>query len=247
MRLSRALVLVCGFVLADAVAAQRCDAQFFTGSRDSIPMVTATGSAVVPVTPDRAIVYASVVGRDSTGRGALAGASAIRDRAIASLTRLGIRPEQVAPWGFAMGAEERLGGVPRGDSYPAEAMTARWGVRVVVERMDRLDTVLAALAAAGIERTAHVGLEATRAADAERLATEQAVADARRQAEAMARGAGGRLGALVSLANYPQIGQLQGGDTRFFFSGGMERSVALNPSDASVRVLVHAAWRFLPN
>lgn len=246
MRLLGALVLVCGLALADAAAAH---AQFFMrGSADSIPMVSATGSAVIPVTPDRAIVYASVVGRDSTGPGALAEASATRDRAMASLARLGIRAEQVAPWGFAIGAEEGPSGrMPRPGSNPAEAMTARWGVRVVVDRIDRLDAVLAALAAAGIERTAHVSLEATRAVDAERLATEQAVADARRQAEAMARAAGGRLGELITLSNLSEPGVAHMADTRFFFGSGYERAVALNPSDASVRMAVYAAWRFLRN
>ncbi len=57
MRLSRALVLACGLWMAEGAAARGCQAQFFMrDAGDSIPMVTATGTAVIPVAPDRAVV-----------------------------------------------------------------------------------------------------------------------------------------------------------------------------------------------
>lgn len=126
-------------------------------------------------------------------------------------------------------------------------MAARWGVRVVVERIDRLDAVLGALAAAGIESTPHVSLEADGTDDARRRATEQAVAEARREAEAMARAAGGRLGELLNLTSMSELVPSMSGDTRFFFGQGFERGATLSPSDARIRVAVHGVWRFHAN
>lgn len=242
--LTRAFLLLCGMAAADAAQARACNAQFFmSGPGDSIPRISAAGAVTIPVAPDRAVVYASVSGRDSTGAGALAQASATRDRAVAALSRLGV---QVAPWGFALGREDGPGARPRPETAPGMNTAARWGVRVVVDRMDRLDAVLRALAEAGIESTPHVSLEADGADEARRRAAEQAVGEARREAEAMARAAGGRLGELIALTNMSELASSMTGDNRFF-GQGFERGAALSPSDARIRVAVHGVWRFHRN
>jgi len=244
--LTRVFLLVCGLAAADAAAARACRAQFFmSGASDTVPRVAAMGSVTIPVAPERAVIYASVAGRDSTGPGALAQASATRDRAAAALGRLGV---QVAPWGFALGREEPGQRVPRMEPGPgAGPLAARWGVRVVVDRIDRLDAVLRALAAAGVESTPHVSLEADGTDDARRRATEQAVAEARRDAEAMARAAGGRLGDLLTLTNMSQLESGLSSDTRFLFGQGYERGATLSPSDVRIRASVYAVWRFQRN
>lgn len=242
--LTRAILILCGMAAADAAAARACQAQFFMGgASDTVPRIAATGSVTIPVAPERAVIYASVAGRDSTGPGALAQASATRDRAAAALGRLGV---QVAPWGFALGREELGPRTPRLEAG-AGPLAARWGVRVAVDRIDRLDAVLRALAAAGVESTPHVSLEADGAADARRRATEQAVTEARHEAEAMARAAGGRLGELLSLTNMSQFESGMGSDTRFFFGQGFERGATLSPSDVRIRASVHGVWRFQRN
>ena len=124
-------------------------------------------------------------------------------------------------------------------------MAARWGLRVVVDRLDRLDAVLGAAAQAGVEGTPLVLLENTRGGQARITATEQAVAQARQQAEAMARAAGGRLGPLISLTS---MSNFDGSDpsNRFFMAGGFERGASLVPSNVAVRASVQATWRFIP-
>ena len=246
LHILRSCLFVCGIAAADAAAARACQPQFFmSGSGDSVPRISAMGSVTIPVSPDRAVIYASVAGRDSSGPGALAQASATRDRAAAALGRLGV---QVAPWGFALGREEGGPRVPRMEPGPgAGPIAARWGVRVVVGRLDRLDAVLGALAAAGVESTPYVGLEADGTDEARRGATEQAVAEARREAEAMARAAGGRLGDLVHLTNMSELGASMASDTRFFFNQGFERGATLSPSDVRVRAIVQGVWRFHRN
>jgi uncharacterized protein YggE len=243
--LARAFLFLCGIASADAAAARDCHAQFYlSGPGDNVPRIAAMGSVAIPVAPDRAVIYASVVGLDNTGPGALAQASATRDRATAALSRLGV---QVAPWGFVLGREAVGPGMGRMEGPGAGPLAARWGVRVVVDRLDRLDAVLGALAAAGIESTPHVSLEAGRDDEARRRATEQAVAEARREAEAMARAAGGRLGDLVHLTNMSEMGHAMTSDTRFFVGQGFERGATLSPSDVRIHAVVQGVWRFHAN
>lgn len=238
----RSLAVACAVLLAHAAPARECAAQFFPiAAPDTLPTISAVGSASVPVAPGRAVVYAALVGRDSTGPGALAAATRLRDAATAALTRAGMRTEQLSPWGFTLAGEN----APRMHPQQTPGPEARWGLRVTVDRMDRLDAVLAALVGAGVESAPFVSLEPGPAEAARRRATEQAVAQARLHAEEMARAAGGRLGELRSLSTYPDYGgQVNGMDVRFLSSGWDRGGPA--PSDVSVRVGVMAVWRFLP-
>ncbi len=237
-------------------SAQPSAAQFFSREvSDTIPQIAAGASVSVPVAPDRVVIYASLVGRDSVGQAAVAEATAVRGRVVAALGRLGVRANQITPWGFGYGREsgqQSFGGPPppmgpgtqpRREPQP----TARLGLRIVLERLDRLDQVLAALAEAGADGVPFVSYEVTRDAEPRRQAAERAVAQARTEAEAIARAAGGRLGELISIVTLPDFGEGPSSTMRFFSypGGGFERgSVPLNPSDVSVRVRVQAAWRF---
>lgn len=244
--LTRTFLILCGIAAADAAAARVCHAQFYLGGGpgDNVPRIAAVGSVAIPVAPARAVIYASVAGRDSSGPGALAQASATRDRATAALSRLGV---QVAPWGFVFGREDLAARMSRMEGLGTPPLLARWGVRVVVDRLDRLDAVLGALAASGVESTPYVSLEAGEDEQARRRATEQAVAEARREAETMARAAGGRLGDLVHLTNMAELSQGMASDTRFFFGQGFERGTTLSPSDVRIRAVVQGVWRFHAN
>ena len=242
--------------IAFCASVQPSAAQFFSREvSDSIPQIAAGVSASVPVAPDRAVIYASLVGRHSVGQAAIAEATAVRGRVVAALGRLGVEANQITPWGFGYGREggmQSFGGPPPPGAQPRmePQPTARLGLRIVLDRVDRLDQVLAALAGAGVDGVPFVSYEVTRDAEARRWAAERAVAQARTEAEAIARAAGGRLGELISIVTLPDFGEGPSATVRFFSysGGGFERGfVPLNPSDVSVRVRVQAAWRFRRN
>ena len=216
---------------------------FFNPPSDTVPVITASGSGEVRVAPSRAIVYAAVAGRDTSQAAATASAISARDRVSTALTQLGIRRDAVTLWGVGLGADMPVGPMrmpPQGGEPAGSA--ARFGIRVVVDPISRLDAVLAALARAGVESLPYVRLEAGDETAAVREATQRAVSQARVQAESMARAAGVRLGELRSLSTLPAFNEAMA-ETRFFYPGFQERGATLAPSDVTVRVVVQGTWQ----
>lgn len=213
-------------------------------TRDSVSAVVSGGAASVLVPPDRAILYVALAARDSAGPAAAAALATGRDRVLRALAPLGLGAEQVTPWGVGYGRDSGPGGMRPGS--PSSLITAKLGLRVVVDRLDRLDAVLAALARSGVEGVQYAAFESTRDADARRTATERALAEARLQAETMARAAGGQLGELLGVSTFPEFaGGVSAAERFFAFSQG-DRGVTLSPNDVAVRVAVSASWRFVP-
>jgi uncharacterized protein YggE len=125
-------------------------------------------------------------------------------------------------------------------------MMARHGMRFEVDRLERLDAVLQALAQAGVDGIPLVEFRTSDDADARSSATEQAVRKARAQAEAIARAAGGRLGELLRINTAPEFAYgLEPANRVFSFPGAMDQGVMLVPSELTVRIAVQAAWRYV--
>ena len=212
------------------------------------PQVVASASAAIPVHPDRVILYVAIAGVDGSARSAVSQATATRDIVVAALIPLGYDPDAITPWGFAFGLADQMRQMPPRleASRPSPEFTSRLGLRIIVEPVDRLAEVVKALIDAGIESIPSALFEAVDTEDARKQAVGQAVSQARRDAEAMAAAAGGRLGELLHVHTTPDLASSLFARTRLF-SGGFERGVTLSPSDVMVWVSVQASWRFLSN
>ncbi len=243
----RRLALVCSltaFVLTPGVGSAQV--QFVFDSDE--PQVVASASAVIPVHPDRVLLYVAIAGVDGSAGSAISQATATRDIVVAALIPLGYDPDAITPWGFAFGSADQMRQMPqRPDaSRPSREFTSRLGLRIIVEPVDRLAAVVKALIDAGIESIPNASFEAVDTEDARRQAVGQAVSQARQDAEAMAAAAGGRLGELLRVYTTPDLASSIFATTRFL-AGGFDRGVTLSPSDVMVRVSVQASWRFLSN
>lgn len=251
MRLSRVRVSALVLVLSSLAGwSGPATAQFVMREASDTPQVHAGATVQLPVPADRAVVYIALAARDTMGGQAVRELAAARARVVAALGRLGYRAEQVVPWGYGYGAAvvPGMGPPPPPGARESTERMARQGLRVVVEPLDQLEALLSAMAEAGVDGVPLVHFEATQAAEARRRAAEQAVAEARQQAESMARAAGGRLGPLLSLATMPEFGPGMSGVERFLsFPPGMDRGAQLLASDVTLRVAVQATWRFEPN
>jgi uncharacterized protein len=216
-------------------------AQYFSSPHsDSLPTLVASATAEVLVRPDRAIVFASISERDTEAAAATAAATATRNRALRALREIGVADERVSLWGAGMGSDDPRGMMRPGGEASGSAM--RFGVRVVVDPIARLDDVLAALARAGVESVPLIRLEHSNPTAGRDEATVRAVAEARAQAEAMANAAGVRLGELRGLATFGGFEDL-GRDVNFFQAAFMDRGGALAPQDVKIRVTVQGTWR----
>jgi uncharacterized protein len=225
-------------------------AQIFMPDTPNTPHVMAGAVVQLPVPADRAVVNIALSARESSGPSAVRELAAFRGRVVAALAEIGIPAQAVVPWGYGYGTSMPpiMGRPPAPPEFDTGERVARQGVRVVVERLDQLEAVLTALADADVDAIPFVQFEATETAEARQQAAARAVADARGQAESMARAAGGRLGELLSLTTMPDFTPGFSGVERAMSMGpGMDRTVQLVPSDVSVRVMVRAAWRFVPN
>ena len=243
----RGLALVCSlaaFVLTPGVGSAQV--QFVFDSDE--PQVVASATAVIPVQPDRVLLYVAIAGVDGSAGSAISQATATRDIVVAALIPLGYDPDAITPWGFAFGSADQMRQIPPRPeaSRPSREFTSRLGLRVIVEPVDRLAEVVKALINAGIESIPSASFEAVDTEEARKEAVGQAVSQARRDAEAMAEAAGGRLGELLRVFTNPDLASTLFARTRFL-SSGFERGVTLTPSDVMVRVSVQASWRFLSN
>ena len=137
-------------------------------------------------------------------------------------------------------------------SVPVEFL-ARNTVRAIVRRLDDTGKVIDAALAAGATSIASVQFSSPTADDARRNALAMAVAQAQRDAEVLARAAGGTLGRLLSMSTSGSGGPTipYGSDTNFSYAieaagMGMAYPTMINPRDLSVTVSVFGRWEFVP-
>ena len=133
---------------------------------------------------------------------------------------------------------------------------ARSVLRVALRRPEQVGGVVDSALAAGATRVASIEFASSRAGEARRTALASAIVEARADAEAMARAAGGTLGPLVELTSEPSekdreqdnpVEGLVGLQRRFMqsvLSSAMPGAFGspITPTDVVVTVTVRARW-----
>jgi uncharacterized protein YggE len=139
---------------------------------------------------------------------------------------------------------------PPGLSLPVEFI-ARNTVRATVKRLDETGKVIDAALGAGATAIASVQFSSPSADQARSSALAMAVAQAQRDAEVLARAAGGTLGRLLSMSSSGPggPGYQYASDINFAYpieAGGSVYPTMINPRDLSVNVSVFGRWEFIP-
>lgn len=201
----------------------------------SVPQIVATGRGDVAVAADQAMVIVAVESRQASAAAASADI-ARRMRAVReALIRAGVHPDSITTSAYSVQPNlERTDGRPRQNGY-----LALNAVRVRTRRLDQVGPVIDAALAAGANRVDGVQFSASSTARARRAALAEAIAEARGDAEEMARAAGGRLGELLELSTIASPGNVM-------IRGVSSNQTALNPADIQVQVMVTGRWRFVP-
>jgi hypothetical protein len=206
------------------------------------PQVQTGGRAESRVAPDRATITIGVESRAATA--AAAGAdNAKRQRAILDTLRaLGLSGDMLSTQNYSVSPEMQYppnGGQPRVTGYQVTN-----SVRAQVRRLDDVARIIDASLAKGANEISSLEFYSSKADSVRRVALGQAVADARADAEALARAAGGSLGPLIELSTSPS-------ETRpFAIAGSMQRMAAaaptpIEPGQATITVTVSARWAFV--
>jgi uncharacterized protein len=238
----RRLVLLSMVIGAAPVAAQQTAPPAAHLGPDIV--TSATGEA--RVTPDRAQVLIGVQTRAATA--AQAGAdNARKTRAVIDAIKArGIPAAQIAT------SEYNL--YPEYDPQPREGpqlprvigYVANNTVRIEVRQLDQVGPVIDAALAAGANMVNTIQFFASNVDVARRAALAEAVVRARADAEALARAAGGSLGALLELNTQTPPVRPYPAERVMMRMGAADAQTPIEPGQQTLAVWVSGRWVFVP-
>lgn len=210
------------------------------------PTLVTSGQGEAKVNPDRASVLVNVQTRSATAAGA-ASENAQKTRAVIdALLKLGLPREQVSTEGYSVYPEMRYdnsGGSPRVTGYVVTNT-----IRAETHKPEQAGTIVDAALGAGSNLINSLSFYASTIEEPRRQAIALAVTNARADAEAMARAAGGSIGGLLELSTQgPTV------PPHPMFDVGMMRAkmaqtepTPINPGQQTISVYVNARWQFVP-
>lgn len=236
-------LLVIGVTVAGgarAVAAQTSSSQVTVPSG---PIVVTTGTGEARVTPDRATIMVGVQSRATTA--AAAGSdNARKQRAILDTLRaIGLTSEQLSTVNYSVTPDMQY--PPNGQGTPRVAgYTVTNTVRADVRRLDDVARVIDAALTKGANEVSSLEFYSSKADSARRSALATAVSNARQDADALARAAGGSLGQVVEIS----AGELP--IRPLSISMRTEMSAAaktpIEPGQQTITATVTVRWAFVP-
>jgi uncharacterized protein len=160
------------------------------------PQIVVTGTGEARIAPDRAVVLLGVQSRATTVAAAAA-ENARRVKAILDTLRsMGLGGEQLMTVNYSVSPEMTGMQTPKVTGYVVTN-----SVRAEVRRLDDVGGVIDAALSKGANEIASLQFYSSKADSTRRAALAAAVADARAEAEVLARAAGGTLGALLELSS----------------------------------------------
>ena len=187
-----------GIWLAGIVAASCLYGVSATAEEPRPRTVNVSGMAEVSAEPDIARVTLGVESRKPTMEAARAEVAATVDRVLALARELKIDPKQVNATRVQVQPEYRWNENDR-ERVLLGYMVSRQ-VEIELKDLDKLGALLERAVDAGVNQVGDPMLDSSRRKDLEREAMTKAVEDARLNAEALARAAGAKLGAVRTLS-----------------------------------------------
>jgi len=231
MRTSRLLVLFAASVgFSGSLVAQ-------APALPAPPQIITTGTGEARVAPDRAMVLIGVQSKAASASQAAA-QNARRQRAVLDTLRaIGIAGDQLSTSGYSVAPDMQYtpNQAPRVTGY-----TVTNTVNVDVRRIDDVGKVIDAALGKGANEISSLQFFSSKADSVRRAAMAVAVANARADAEVLARAAGGSLGQLLELSTSAPIRPM----LAMAMSAGRV-ATPIEPGEETMSVSVTARWAFL--
>jgi hypothetical protein len=204
------------------------------------PQIVVTGTGESTVSPDRATIFLGVQTRATTAAGA-GSENARRVRLVLDTLRaVGLTSEQLSTVNYNVSPEMQYS--PNGQTPPkVVGYVVTNSVRAELRRLDDVARVIDAALAKGANEVSSLQLYSSKADSARRAALASAVADARADAETLARAAGGSLGMLIELTSVES-------PIRPIMTRGEAMAVAKTPIEGGTQTItatVTARWTLL--
>jgi hypothetical protein len=211
-----------------------------TPSVSGPPQISTTGVGEASAIPDRATIYIAVQTRAPTATAASAD-NARRIKAVMDTLRaIGIPGDQMQTANYGVTPE-----MPYAPSTAPRTVTYSVSNSLLVKlrRIDDVGRAIDAALAKGANEISSLMFSSSTADSVRSVALAAAVADARTQAEAMARAAGGSLGPLLELSTSMPVRPMPMMQT---FSARAAVQTPITPGEQSISATVSARWTFVP-
>lgn len=212
----------------------------------SVPALVTSGEGEAKVAPDRASLLVNVQTRGATAASAASENARTTRAVLDALARLGLPREQLGTQGYSVNPEykyDKEGGSPRVTGYVVTNT-----VRAETHNVEQAGTMIDAALGAGANLINGLSFYASSIDAPRRQAISTAVANARADAEAMARAAGGSLGNLLEMSTQGPISVPRPMYDMNVSARGMAQAAPtpVNPGLQTVNVTVTARWQFVP-
>jgi uncharacterized protein YggE len=206
------------------------------------PQLVVSSHAETKITPDRARVRISVQTRAANAAAAASENAQIQQRVFAALRALGIRNEDLSTTGYNVSPEYRHepNREPRVVGYIVTNT-----VVAEVQRVDQVGRILDAALGAGANLISGLDFYPSNIETARREALENAIANARRDAEVMARAAGGTLGTLLEASVGAYYRPPPQPRMAMMAARAEAADTPISPGTETVAVDVTTRWRFV--
>lgn len=230
----RGLLVLTLVSLAATTAAAQTDT-----ARNPIATINASGEGKREVAPDKATIILGVETRSKTPAAA---ASANADKMTNirnALTRGGVPAKDISTARYSLQFEQ--GRTAADTQYVATNM-----ITVVTQKLDQVGMLIDLGLGAGANNINSLFYDLTNRTAAEAGALGDAVADAKRQAEIMAKAAGGSLGALIELGTSSPRYQPYAADVAYRMVAATAAPTPVSPGNVTIGASVTGRWRFIP-
>jgi uncharacterized protein YggE len=206
------------------------------------PIIVVTGSGSAEVQPDRVTIEFSVLNKAKTAAEASEGNARQAEPILAALRVLGVPDSAVTSAGFVVQAPWD----PKKGTRKENESVATHRIRVKVGEIRTAGTIVETVLDSGADRIEAVSFSVSSTDSAREAALNQAVRQARTDAEVMARAAGGRLGSLIEITTQgtaapPRTHELRAG----LVMTSHATSPSITPGPTVVTVTVLGRWAFV--
>ena len=211
----------------------------------TVPEIGVTGTAEARVVPDRATVYIGVRTRSATAAVAAQENARKQHAILDTLRAAGLSSEQIKTADYSVAPETRYDNTTQ--TTHVTGYTVSNTVVVEVHRIDQVSTVVDASLAKGANEISALQFFSSVADSVRRSALAEATVNARRDADALARAAGGTLGPLLELSSQtPMIRPMIRAVSQMQMPASMNAMVPtpIEAGEETITATVNARWMF---
>lgn len=235
---------VCGALVFTAAISVGLGGQSGPVPNASAPEIVSAGHGDTTIAPTSAAFSVSVTTRAATAAQAAAENAKRVESTLSWLRSQGLAAADLTTVGYSVGQhfEEQ-----RGRQAPA-GFVARNTVRVEVRRLEDLGKIIDAALTGGATEISAPQYLSTNIREGRRAALAEAVREARSDAEAIARAAGGALGRLISANSGVSSPMYRQAYPEMVLTAAMVGGTPTNimPRDLAVSAQVTVRWEFIP-